>query len=160
MPLSAFPPSPGCFITICLQACRGLLKPRIIIITVIRSISGGRDRGHHVAACVRLPWPSWLGAGGAWGQRARRGRQPALRLSAPLTLAVRLRNMEGLIALIDTFPSRPTLGRPRLLRALVSFLCSGRKRGEVRPWQSWRRGWGRGREGAVRGVSRGEMPIR
>lgn len=113
---------------------------------MIRSISGGRDRGHHVAARVRVPWPSWLGAGGAWGQRARRGRQPALCLSAPLTLAVRHGDVEGLIALIDTFPSRPTLGRPRLLPALLSFLCSGRKRGEVRPRHPWSRGWGRGRE--------------
>lgn len=113
---------------------------------MIRSISGGRDRGHHVAARLRVPWPSWLGAGGAWGQRARRGRQPALCLSAPLTLAVRHGDVEGLIALIDTFPSRPTLGRPRLLPALLSFLCSGRKRGEVRPRHPWSRGWGRGRE--------------
>lgn len=57
--------------------------------------------------------------GGSVLWRARWGSQPALRLSAPLSPAVRRGDVEGLIALIDTFPSYPTLGRPSLIPPFI-----------------------------------------
>lgn len=60
---------------------------------------------------------------------SRPGKQPALRLSALLSPPVSLGDAEALIALIDTFPWHPTLGRPGPILVFVFLLLSGRKLG-------------------------------
>lgn len=88
--------------------------------------------------------------GGSVLRQARWGSQPALRLSAPLSPAVRRRDVEGLIALIDTFPSHPTLGRPSLIPPFILLPLPRWKRGAVQssslPSWPWNQGWGRSGE--------------
>lgn len=143
--LSAIPPSPT---VACLQAGHGLLKPQIMLIPIIRSFSGGRGRDTTPLPVSAYPGLAGLEPGvrrGSALQRARRGTQPALRLSARLSPAVRRRDAEGLIALIDTFPPHPTLGRPSLILPLIFLLLPGRTRGAVQP-SFLPQGWGRSGE--------------
>jgi len=121
----------------------------MMIIPVARSISRGRGRDT-TPVPVSLAGSEPGVRGGSVLRRARRGSQPALRLSAPLSPAVRCGDAEGLIALIDTFPSHPTLGHPSLVLPFIFLLLRGRERDAVQPStvppRPGSRGWGRSGE--------------
>lgn len=71
--LSAFPPGPGCFITLCLQAGRDLLKPPITLITVIRSISGCGDGDTTLLLCTPVQGRGARGERGGHGSGCQLG---------------------------------------------------------------------------------------
>lgn len=68
--------------------------------------------GHHAAALHAGLGPGCAGGAG-WAR---------LRLSARLSPAVRRLDVQGLIALIDTFPSHPMHGHPSLPPAFIPLL--------------------------------------